>query len=734
MAARRAPLCTTQALPSHVGSASEKPVMTRQRTRAAQQAASAADEKAQPAPPRAAAPKHSCASDSDDDDRPPRRTSARLGGCAGQSPARKRRFEDDKENIAPIRRTSRRVLDEEARVRRSPRTTHESIAMHTRARARRTDVRDKAYPEGPVVPSLAETKAADGAAAAASAEADAARAEQGTLEAAAAPETALETAPKTAPAPSALPRTPSRKRPCLVHTPSSVHSAASLLDDGASDASSAPTTPSTTPHKARVSLSVYAEARAVLRDSSDAPLVGRDAERATLYTFLDGALAAAPTSSGCLYVSGMPGTGKTALVRSVLSEQADRAQTVLVNCVGLSHPHQVATEILAALGVPRTDDAAHDLEQLETALAAHAARPLVLVLDELDHLMHTHVHQNVLYRLFCVPTRVRSCARVALIGIANSLDLTERFVPLLASRGVQPAQMQFQPLGAAEMRAVIDGRLAQLGAAHGAAQLFSRPALELLARKLTAVSGDVRRALDTCRQALDVVEAEGAACVQPSHILRVLSHMAGHAQAARVRALGIHAKLLLVAWVTLQERAEAQLSGSAPMVDGSTRIAELEAAYHAMLADDAGFASPLETSELLDVLDRLEAQGVIRIYAEATGGSAPQAFKSGARAAGPVRRVSPSGKRAAAKQLLGTNRRMVPTMDRASLVQALTTRGAGSDEQHTPTVVEALCRLLRRAEDRVLRATLWRAEQPVREHIRAEELGGGRSAVPTLPL
>ena len=119
--------------------------------------------------------------------------------------------------------------------------------------------------------------------------------------------------------------------------------------------------------------------------------------------------------------------------------------------------------------------------------------------------------------------------------------------------------------------------VAQLGAAHGAARLISRPALELLARKLTAVSGDVRRALDTCRQALDVVEAEGAACVQPSHVLRVLSHMAGHAQAARVRSLGIHAKLLLVAWVTLQERAEAQLSGQSPAVDGSVRIAELEA-------------------------------------------------------------------------------------------------------------------------------------------------------------
>ena len=161
MAARRAPLCTTQALPSHVGGSSEKPAMTRQRARAAQQAAAAADEKARPAERRAAVPKHSCASDSDEDDRRPRRTSARLGGCAAQSPSRKRQLDDDKENIAPIRRTSRRVLDEEARVRRLPRTTHESIAMHTRARARHADVRDEAYPEGPAAPSRAEIKTLD---------------------------------------------------------------------------------------------------------------------------------------------------------------------------------------------------------------------------------------------------------------------------------------------------------------------------------------------------------------------------------------------------------------------------------------------------------------------------------------------------------------------------------------------------------------------------------------------
>lgn len=711
MALRRAPLGTTQALPSPLEPASEKPVMTRQRTRAAQQAELDADHGRRST--RRTPPKHSCPSDSEDDDRPPRRTSKRLGGCAAHPPRTRRRTDDNKENIAPVRQVSRAVLDAEAQVQRAPRVLGEAIATRTRARARQQRVDAERGMDGGAEPASADKAPEDGTGAAPTAEAPGA-------DAATARETAL-------PSP---PRTPTR-RPTRAPTPSPATSAATV-SDAPSTPSTAVTTPSTTPTKPAPTL--HAQARALLRDGAEAPLVGRAKERAAVHTFLAHSLEEAPQSSGCLYLSGMPGTGKTALVRAVLAERAASAQTTLINCVGLSHPHQVATEILVALGERRTDDAARDLERLEAELERPRRAPLVIVLDELDHLLHTRVHQNVLYRLFCLPTRVRHAARVALIGIANSLDLTERFVPLLSSRGVQPEHMQFQPMGAADVCAVVHGRLQHL-AAPGA-ELFARPALELLARKLTAVSGDLRRALDTARQALDLAEQEHAPRVQPSHILRVLAHMAGHAQIARVRALGIHAKLLLLAWVTIQERVAAKLSDAAT-ADGSTRIADLEAAYQTMLQDDAGFASPLETSELLDVLERLEAQGVVRIYAEATGGSAPHAFSKsgGTRTPGaPVRRVSPSGKRAAAKQLLGTNRRMVPTLDRESLVKALTTRGAGADEQHTPTVVEAMARLLRHAEDRVLRATLWRTEQPLREQVRAEELGGGRSARPSLPL
>ena len=83
-------------------------------------------------------------------------------------------------------------------------------------------------------------------------------------------------------------------------------------------------TPASTPTKV-TSRSCYAQARSVLRLSSSSkaddslPLLGRDQQRAQILSFLS------PTSSeftlrsgGALYISGQPGTGKTALVTDIL--------------------------------------------------------------------------------------------------------------------------------------------------------------------------------------------------------------------------------------------------------------------------------------------------------------------------------------------------------------------------------------------------------------------------------
>lgn len=573
-------------------------------------------------------------------------------GCAAmRGPSRP---DENKENIAPVRQVASATLAYEAQQR-----PWESIAMRTRRR-------------------MAETERAPPSA----------------------PELEL---------PTPLPQTPRKKRkvwtppasslsPEVTHTPRM---------EKASTSTSAMPTPPATPSQAP---SPYAHARACLRDEA---LVGRAVERQRIHTFLDESLAPFSDSSGCLYVSGMPGTGKTALVRDVLRSRSERH--LYINCVGHAHPGAMVAQLAAALGLD-------DVAQLAHAPSTNAA-PLIVVLDEMDHLLHTH--DEVLHTLFCLPAQVRqhTSTRLALVGIANSLDLTERFVPWLRSLGVPPALLHFAPLSAEEVCELLTARL------RDAAAMVTPPALQLLSRKLSASTGDVRRALDTCRQALDLAEQGAHAQVTPTLVLRVLAHMAGHSQVQRVRALSVHAKLLLLAWVVLQTHADAGLQSTRG--DGGVRLCDLEDMYGHMLQSDGAFAAPLESSELLDVLERLEVQGLVRVYTDVGGGSAPPAFSRPSRKSGSSPRVSPSGKRTAARQLLSTNRRMAPTLERACIVRALT-EGASRDASHTQTVVDAMTRLLRREEDQVARRTAWREAEPARERTRRDELGGGRTAVASL--
>lgn len=473
-------------------------------------------------------------------------------------------------------------------------------------------------------------------------------------------------------------------------------------------------TPPTTPQH----MNMFAQARSLLRTEV---LVGRRDERARLHAFLDESLDASLATSACLHISGMPGTGKTALVRDVLRERSDTH--MYINCVGLAHPQEAAHRIAAALNVP--DVAA--IKPRRTLVR------LTVVLDELDLWLYSHTHQDILCQMFCLPKQLRTQSKgsvcMALIGIANSLDLTEKFVPVLKGQGVSPHVLHFSPMQAEEVHELLEMRLRDVPG------VFARASLQLLARKLTATSGDIRRALDACRQALDLVESEqrgkdAQACVTPTCILRILSHMAGHAQVARVRALGVHAKLLLLAWTILQQRAEAGLfkTGGTARGDGGVCLSDLEAEYARMLENDAAFVTPLSGSELLDVLERLEVQGLVRIWLDVGGGNGHAAMPKHTPAT-PSKRVSPSAKRAAARQQLATNRRMAPTMERACLVKALTTgAAAGPESTHTPTVVDAMSRLLERADRDIARQTKWRTEGCERERTRREELGGGRGA------
>ncbi|XP_016118743.1 cell division control protein 6 homolog [Sinocyclocheilus grahami] len=180
-----------------------------------------------------------------------------------------------------------------------------------------------------------------------------------------------------------------------------------------------------------VKKSGYQSVKQALHTAVPERLLSREAERAAIVSFLDNHVVAEKPSS--LYISGAPGTGKTACLNCVLQEQKS---------------------------------------------------------------------QEVLYTIFEWPYLPNS--RVCLIGIANALDLTDRILPRLQAKPhCRPKLLNFPPYSREELNAIVQDRLTQVSGEG----VLDAAAVQFCARKVSAVSGDARKALDICRRAVEIVEA-----------------------------------------------------------------------------------------------------------------------------------------------------------------------------------------------------------------------------------
>ncbi|KAJ2769306.1 Origin recognition complex, subunit 1, partial [Coemansia nantahalensis] len=121
----------------------------------------------------------------------------------------------------------------------------------------------------------------------------------------------------------------------------------------------------------------------------------------------------------------------------------------------------------------------------------------VVLVDELDLLVTKS--QAIMYNFFDWPHRPH--AKLVVVAIANTMDLPERMLHHKVSSRLGLTRINFQPYSHHQLMAIVQSRLDGCPA-------FDADAVELCARKISAVSGDARRALDVCRRAVEMVEAE----------------------------------------------------------------------------------------------------------------------------------------------------------------------------------------------------------------------------------
>lgn len=229
------------------------------------------------------------------------------------------------------------------------------------------------------------------------------------------------------------------------------------------------------------------------------PLTSREKEIEYLETFLMEHLES--EKSGSLYISGQSGTGKTASLSYILQlpKVKENYKQVYVNCTMMKSAASIYSRICKEL---QLETSGSTEKACLTAIEKYLSRKhkmILLVLDEIDQL--DSKRQSVLYTIFEWPSLADS--RLVLVGIANALDLTERTLPRLQARcSLRPSTLHFAPYTKEQIINIFTTVLAN----EDKRNVFSPVALQMLAAKIAAISGDMRRALDIGRRVVELAK------------------------------------------------------------------------------------------------------------------------------------------------------------------------------------------------------------------------------------
>ncbi|KAE8705617.1 Cell division control protein 6-like protein [Hibiscus syriacus] len=202
-----------------------------------------------------------------------------------------------------------------------------------------------------------------------------------------------------------------------------------------------------------------------------------------------------------LYVCGCPGTGKSL---SMEKEGLQPLEILALSCTSLANTSVIFSKILGMhQSKKKITGSTLPLQHLQNLYsnkqAPSGSKMMLIIADELDYLITRD--RAVLHDFFMLTTFPFS--RCILIGIANSIDLADRFLPRLQSLNCKPMVVTYRAYSKDQILSILQERLLALPYI-----VFHQQALELRARKVAAASGDMRKALSVCRSVVEILEAE----------------------------------------------------------------------------------------------------------------------------------------------------------------------------------------------------------------------------------
>lgn len=138
------------------------------------------------------------------------------------------------------------------------------------------------------------------------------------------------------------------------------------------------------------------------------------------------------------------------------------------------------------------------LKRLNSYFEGRHRTPVVLVVDELDQILDKQ--QAILYQLLEWCSHATNM--LSFVAIFNTMSLPEQFLAMRNNSRMGFKRSVFPPYNYEQLQTIVSNMLETFKSCG-----LSKDCVSLISRKVAAISGDARRALEIARRTVEIAEA-----------------------------------------------------------------------------------------------------------------------------------------------------------------------------------------------------------------------------------
>ena len=296
----------------------------------------------------------------------------------------------------------------------------------------------------------------------------------------------------------------------------------------------------------------------------------REKEQKIIYDYIKNGLLTNGNYNS-LYIAGMPGTGKTACVKTVINIMESELNqnnknifkknsknnyippfTKLFICgtefPSISNVFRAIYNFIFSTKKKQTNKKYTQLlnkffSNRDEANIAHLNDPsnshIILVLDEIDFLINKS--QNLLYNIFNWTTFEGS--KLIVISISNTLDLPNKLTPRIRSR-MGNNKIMFKPYNKDELITILKSKGVEY-------ENFTSDALKLSCMKVASINGDLRRIIQILQRAKEIynlsIKKNSHKKIDKNYIIKASDDLFSSKLTKVIKSLQISEKIIICA-------------------------------------------------------------------------------------------------------------------------------------------------------------------------------------------